>query len=253
MTRPTLIVAALAREVSAVVSRLESVSELSTTEKFPGRVWTACLPSTNLPVIVASMGVGKLLATLQAQRLIDRFHPGHVLCCGVCGGNPEYDQGGDVVIGTAVVQADFDLSQFGDKLGQFQGPTEDEKFWIAPLDGFGATWAANTELRDSVDLLPIEGRLPTLLSGAIASMDRIASTTDELVRLHTSLGFAGIDMESAAVGWVAHFNDIPATIVKSILDRRGIFELGFYQQHIDAMCQNAATVALQVATSFALR
>ena len=65
------------------------------------------------PAVVVRCGIGKVCAALCAQALIDRFHVGALINTGVAGGLDPCLAVGDLVVGAASVQHDFDVTCFG--------------------------------------------------------------------------------------------------------------------------------------------
>ena len=59
-------------------------------------------------VIIAKTGVGKILAAMITQKMIDIFNPSAIFCTGIAGSlNPELEIG-EILLGTDSVQHDFD-------------------------------------------------------------------------------------------------------------------------------------------------
>ncbi|MEI3416342.1 MAG: 5'-methylthioadenosine/S-adenosylhomocysteine nucleosidase [Christensenellaceae bacterium] len=74
------------------------------------------------PVIVTKSGMGKVNAAMCAQMLIDLFGVDHLVNTGIAGGIAAGLHVGDVVIGSAAVQHDFDLTPVGYVRGHIVGP-----------------------------------------------------------------------------------------------------------------------------------
>ena len=75
------------------------------------------------PVIVTKSGMGKVNAAMCAQMLIDLFGVDHLVNTGIAGGIAAGLHVGDVVIGSAAVQHDFDLTPVGYVVGISWGRT----------------------------------------------------------------------------------------------------------------------------------
>ena len=64
-------------------------------------------------VILAQSGIGKVNAALNTQYIIDTFKPNIIINTGVAGGIAEGLDVGDIIIGTYLVQHDFDVTVLG--------------------------------------------------------------------------------------------------------------------------------------------
>lgn len=154
-------------------------------------------------VILVKSGAGKVLSAMTAQSVIDLFRPSAVALCGISGAlNPGYASG-DVVIGAEFIQHDIRTDYFGFAPGQV--PFTDHR--IVPADEI---------------LLEHASRL--LLDGARVHRGRIASgdqfiSGDRGQSIRQQFEADLVDMESAAVAFVCHLNQIPLVVARTISDR----------------------------------
>lgn len=88
----------------------------------------------NLNLVVASFGMGKVLAALATQYAIDKYSPSRIFLVGACGGFSQKVNKGDILISEKSIQADMDLTSTGKPLGVYQGPDEMNKEKIVNHD-----------------------------------------------------------------------------------------------------------------------
>jgi 5'-methylthioadenosine/S-adenosylhomocysteine nucleosidase len=154
-------------------------------------------------IVLVHSGAGKVLSTMTAQSVLDRFSPSCLALCGVSGAlNPAYARG-DLVIGNDFIQHDIKTEYFGFADGQ------------VPF----------TDLRVIPSFQPLlETTQRFGLSDAAVHRGRILSG-DQFVsgirgsELRRDFGGDVVDMESAAVALVCHLNKTPFIVARTISDR----------------------------------
>lgn len=164
------------------------------------------------PAVVARCGIGKVCAALCAQALIDRFHVGALINTGVAGGLDPCLAVGDLVVGAAAVQHDFDLTSFGHVKGYMSG--ED--------DSLPTLYAADRRLIAAFEAAARdEAFTGKVIEGVIASGDVFVS--DEAVKadVRERFGAAAVEMEGAAIAQTAAANGVPCVVVRAISDLAG--------------------------------
>ena len=173
------------------------------------------LPGTDWEVVLALPGVGNLGAAVIAERAINLFGPGVLLCMGVAGSLMPEVRLGDVVVATRV--------------DAYHGGTAAEDFlarprsWLAPhrLEQIAGYLGRSGEWQQR---LPASERepLPAVHFRPIASgevvLDSRESSLFAQLRLHNN-DAAAIEMEGAGIAQAAHFNDsLPALVIRGISD-----------------------------------
>lgn len=164
-------------------------------------------------VVVVKCGVGKVNAAACAQMLIDRFDVDAVINVGVAGGVCEKLNVLDVVVGTALVQHDFDLRPFGyvkgylgaDYSGDPQKPTlfEADKMLVS---------------RASSAAKEVLGEEHACYEGVIASGDEFVASSERREAIASQCGAMASEMEGAAIAQVAVQNDVPFLVIRTISD-----------------------------------
>ena len=154
--------------------------------------------------VVTKSGVGKVLATMVAQALIERFSPTALLFTGIAGGlNTSYEIG-DIILGAELLQHDLDLRPLGFQRGQL-AYTELREFHADPAL-LGIARSAPCEH-------PIH--LGTILTG-----DQFITHNTEAYRYLTrELKGDAVEMEGAAVATIAHLMEVPSLIIRTISDK----------------------------------
>lgn len=158
---------------------------------------------TGHEILLVKCGAGKVLSSITAQSIIDRYAPARMALCGISGAlNPAYDRG-DLVIGTEFIQHDITTEYFGFAPGQV--PFTD--FRIIPADQTLLAHAQSLLLNDA-----------TVHFGRVVSGDQfISGNRGRLIR--DQFAADAVDMESAAVAFVCHLNSVPLVVARTISDR----------------------------------
>jgi adenosylhomocysteine nucleosidase len=187
-------------------------------------------------IIFGSFGIGKVLASLSTQYLIDRFKPQHIYLIGACGGATKGVNPGDIIVGDSTIQADIDISPFGYSRGEFQLDTEDRRYKEFKTNPKMIKWVKEER---SLNLIPVMRKIPAIIKGRIISLDRFETKLNVFNSLQHEFQYVGIDMESAAVNVVCKFNHISYNVIKSVLDMEGILDLHFYHEYFPIVCMNS--------------
>ncbi|PLV59863.1 5'-methylthioadenosine/S-adenosylhomocysteine nucleosidase [Thermotoga sp. KOL6] len=142
--------------------------------------------------VVVSYGfIGKVEAALVTQAFLDKFSIDAVFLTGNAGGL-EGTKVGDVVIGDAYVEYDFETA-LGDK---------------------GIEILGNEELEDKI--IAYSNR--EIKTGLIASGDSFVTTDERAKEIMEKTGALCVDMDSAAVAKVCHENEKKFLAIKTIVD-----------------------------------
>lgn len=154
-------------------------------------------------IILVKSGVGKVNASRTTQILIDKFDVDYVLNVGSAGGVNESFNIGDIIIGTKVVQHDFDVSAFGREKGM--------------VPDVGRFFCSDEVLVNR--LISFSDSSLVLRSGIVASGDRFITDINVKDFICNEFGADCIEMEGAAVAQVCFLCRKPFVIIKSISDK----------------------------------
>lgn len=155
-------------------------------------------------IVAVQTGVGKVLAALVTQRLIDEFNPSAIIMTGIAGAvNPDLNRG-DIVVGTDSLQHDMDATLFGFERGQI--PYTDYKLI-----------ESDAKLIEAAVSYPAE----KIKTGRILTGDQFISGIgdDAFSYLTGELDGDVVEMEGAAAGLAAKVNGIPFLLIRVISDK----------------------------------
>jgi len=204
--RSIAILTAMDLEADALCDRLEAVEWSA-----PVGIRLARGSLGETEVLLAISGIGKVAAALACQYLCDRHAPDAIVMAGLAGGLRSSPAVGALVVGTAAAHHDFDARP----LTQAPGILPHLGLSAIPSDADLFTslkWACDQAVAAREQSIPI-------FQGLIVSGDRIidaASERDAICRIYPEA--LCVDMETAAVGQVAHQNAIPWAAVRMISD-----------------------------------
>ena len=204
------ILAATAGEILATQEALEGPVDVS----FAGRkILRGCLGGRE--VVAGHTGVGKVLAAMTVQGVVDRYRPSALIFSGIAGALNRSYEIGDVIVARECLQHDFDATQFGFPRGCI--PYEDPAGPVCTpsLVDYALRWEK-------------QGR--ALQAGRILSGDRVISSRGESADpfFIDELSGDAVDMESAAAALVARLNGIPFLVMRIISDKAdGLIPGGF--------------------------
>lgn len=158
------------------------------------------------PVVVTKSGVGKVMAAMRTQHLIDKHAPKAIVFTGLAGSLQANIDIGDTVVARDLVQHDMDTAQLGFARGHI--PYTDIRF----------LHSAPELLSIAASYRPAEGRVHL---GRICTGDQFI-THRELAShsyLHDELAGHAVEMEGASVALVSTLNQIPFLVARTISDR----------------------------------
>lgn len=193
------IIAAEIKEMEAVKEKMQNIREVKI---YNSTFYEATI--SNKECVLVRCGEGKVNAARTAQMLIDKFDVEAVINVGSAGGlNPELDYE-DIVVSTACVQHDFDITAFGREKGYI--PNIEDKFIYA--DKYLLEKATKA----------IEQTNNKVIKGIIATGDEFVANKDKRKILYSEFNAECVEMEGAAVAQVCHLDNIPFIIIRSISD-----------------------------------
>ncbi|MFN2312356.1 MAG: 5'-methylthioadenosine/adenosylhomocysteine nucleosidase [Spirochaetia bacterium] len=197
------IIAAMDGELAAVRAAMKDVTEHS------GAVGSVARGTLyGRPVVVARSGVGKVMAAMCAQEIISTYQPERIILIGIAGALHEQLSIGDTVLGADVLQYDMNATALGFAVGEV--PYTPYRF----LHSDPAMLATAST---------VDSSLGAVLHGRILSGDRFVSNIGEsdpalLCLLQEDLSGDVVEMEGAALAFVATVNCIPFLIIRTISD-----------------------------------
>lgn len=157
-------------------------------------------------LVIIKSGVGKVMASMVTQRLIDQYDPDMILFTGVAGALNSKLEIGDVVLSKDCIQHDLDAQALGFARGTVSATIHRE-------------FVADASLLKIAETAKITGR--KIYSGRILTGDQFM--TREGLELHSylidELKGDAVEMEGSAVGQVCFLNETPFLIIRTISDK----------------------------------
>ena len=199
------IIGAMESEVQNLITRMEGVSYR---EKAGRRFAVGQLAGKE--VVVVQSGIGKVAAAITAQILVDEFGVDALLNTGMAGGLDSRLAVKDLVIATAALQHDFDITAFGHARGFMYGEDDQKPTLFVADETLCAKARAAAEA-----VLPAGSKA---IDGIVASGDIFVDDSALKAQLRDGFGAAAAEMEGAAIAQAAVANDVPFVIIRTISD-----------------------------------
>lgn len=180
----------------------------------------------DLEYVLVESGVGKVNAARATQILIDNFKVDYIFNIGVAGGVDSSLEVGDIVIGTKLVQHDFDITGFNHEKGYIPnvGIYMDSDEYLIKI--------VNEEKEKITNLNAINGIIAT---GDIFCTDEKMSS-----KINKKFNALCVDMEGAAISQVAYLNHIPFVVLRSISDVPNNNNVITYEEFLESSCKKVA-------------
>lgn len=154
--------------------------------------------------VVTVCGEGKVNAAMCTQAMIMEYAPDLIVNTGVGGGLADGLKIGDVVVASAVVEHDMDMSPLGYPIGFVGGVNRTEM----PCD---------KKTADLLEHCTRELNIPCR-RGIVASGDQFISSDEKKAFLVKTFNASVCEMEGAAIGHVCIRNGVPFGVLRSVSD-----------------------------------
>lgn len=186
------------------------------------------------PVVVTRSGVGKVNAAITTYVLINHFNTNRIIFTGIAGAAGPKLNVADVVISTALVQHDVDLTAFGAPKGQLDG--YDDRYFYADkkLQAIALVAANEAVGKDRVH------------SGIIATGDQFIADKTVVSMLLEEFNAIAVEMEGAAVAQVADMFDIPLVVIRTISDKADGSAHLVYEEAKQVTADNSVAITLNM-------
>lgn len=153
----------------------------------------------DIDVILVLSGVGKVNAARTTQVLIDFMNVNYIFNVGVAGSVSKSLDICDIVIGSSVVQHDFNLKAFNRNRGE--------------IPDIG-TFIDSDEYLISISLKSLNGAK----KGVIASGDIFCNDLAMKEKINKEFNALCVEMEGASIAQVCYLSKVPFVIIRSISD-----------------------------------
>jgi len=229
MTSPIAILGALEAEIEALKAAMQDCKVVTwqRTTFYEGLLF-------GQRVVLAQSGVGKVMAAMVTQKIVEAYQPRYLLFTGVAGGlNPNFSIG-DIVIAKDCVQHDMDAIGLGFLRGQV--PYTEYRFL-----------ATDPKLR----ALALTTETPHMLhEGRILTGDHFMTKKEVQDYRYLTEELAGdaVEMEGAAVGLVCTYNQIPFLIIRTLSDKANDDATVNFLEFLPVVAANSFAVIEQLLT-----
>jgi 5'-methylthioadenosine/S-adenosylhomocysteine nucleosidase len=154
-------------------------------------------------VVVARSGVGKSLAALICQHLVDEFHPDRIIFTGIAGSLSPDLETGDTIIARDCLTHDLDATRLGFRRGEI------------PHTPYRVLACDPGLVQRAAALSPLFGRARV---GRVLTGDQFVADAQARSALRQQLDGDAVEMEGASVGLVAIVNRLPFLLIRTISD-----------------------------------
>ena len=161
----------------------------------------------NTEVVLVEAGVGKVNAARTTQILLDNFKVDAIINVGSAGSSNDELEIGDIVIGSRIVQHDFDITAFGHPKGY--------------ISNVGQFLESDEKLIEKMKqtISNIQDREFKIKIGTIASGDIFCTELKMKEKIRAKFNSDAIEMEGAAIAQVCKLDNIPFLVIRSISDK----------------------------------
>ena len=196
------IIAAMQEEIQEMKNIMQEICEMQVYELtfFVGKIY-------NNKVILVEAGVGKVNAARVTQILIDKFEVKKIINIGSAASCNDKLEIGDIVIGSKLVQHDFDITAFNHPKGY--------------ISNIGQFIESDIELIKKLEktITYLDNKDFNITIGTIATGDIFCTDINMKNKIRTKFNAEAIEMEGAAIAQVCKLDNIPFVIIRSISDK----------------------------------
>ena len=196
------IIAAMQEEMQEIKNIMQEICEMQVYELtfFVGKIY-------NNKVILVEAGVGKVNAARVTQILIDKFEVKKIINIGSAASCNDKLEIGDIVIGSKLVQHDFDITAFNHPKGY--------------ISNIGQFIKSDIELIKKLEktITYLDNKDFNITIGTIATGDIFCTDINMKNKIRTKFNAEAIEMEGAAIAQVCKLDNIPFVIIRSISDK----------------------------------
>lgn len=184
----------------------------------------------NKDVVLVECGIGKVNAAICTTLLKEHFGISKLFFTGVAGGvDPRIDIA-DIVIGTDLIEHDFDCSAFGYELGKIPRMEEFKFKCDEDLVKIAYDVAVDTFGKDRV------------WKGRIVSGDQFVASVEKIKWLKDTFDAYCTEMEGASVAHVCYTLGVPFVIIRAISDKANHEAKVDYPEFVKVAAKNSKTI-----------
>ena len=156
--------------------------------------------------VLVECGIGKVNASRTAQIMIDKYSPDYIINVGSAGSTIDSLMVGDIIVGTKLIQYDFDASDLGN-------------YAKGEVCGVGRFFESDKKLVDICSSYTDEYRdSNSILLGTIGTADLFLCDSQKSKALYDELGIMCVEMEGGAIAQACFLSQVPFLVVRGISD-----------------------------------
>ncbi len=169
-------------------------------------------------IVLAEVIPGKVQTAAATQHLIDRYRVDLMMSCGSAGALAPHIQMGDVILADEITLHDFGLQTRAGfhPLGFYDHDHPDGLHYHRTLK---ADPALLTAAQQAANTVVWPKHTPQIKIGCLASGDQVIADAATKQWLYDTFQALAVEMESGAMAFVAHLNNVPWLAVRSISDQ----------------------------------
>lgn len=213
------IIAAEDKELSAIKSIMSNIEEI---HKYNLTIYKCNMNKKEY--VLVKCGIGKVNAARVTQILTDTFDLEYIINLGSAGGLNKNLKIGDIVIGSKLIQHDFDVRAFGREKGE--------------IPDIGKIIESNKELIEKCKQIKIDNI--NIMEGTIVSGDIFCTDVKIKENLVKEFNADCTEMEGAAIAQTCFLNKIPFVVIRSISDIPNGDNFMDFQEYLDFASKNCA-------------
>ncbi len=164
----------------------------------------------NVRAVIMRCGIGKVAASRGCQLLTDFYEPDVIINTGIAGGVGKGLKIADLVVSTALVQHDFDVTGFGYPRGYCCIGGDRKRPSLFKAD----EGEAERLYRSAVKVMGEE----RVERGIIATGDQFICTPEKRRDISETFGALVAEMEGCAIAQVCFFNKVPFVVLRAVSD-----------------------------------
>lgn len=224
------IIAAEDKEVFAIKEKMTDIIE---DKIYNITIYTGNIKEVNC--VLVKSGVGKVNSARTTQVIIDKFNPKYIINTGSAGALSDKLKIGDVVIGTTLIQHDFDVTAFGR-----------EKGFIPEV---GKEFLSDSKLVEFCES-ELKSKEIGFSKGIIVSGDKFISTTSEKKDLGNEFSALCAEMEGAAIAQVCKLSSVPFIVIRSVSDELNGDAKVDFEEFLETASKKCADIIYSVIEKF---
>ncbi len=231
------IIAAMEEEAKEIKKTMQEYGKIEEIHYYEKQFLKGKIENKNC--VLVKSGVGKVNAARTTQLLIDYFSVDAIINVGSAGALNEKLDYGDIIVSTACIQHDFDITCFGHPKGYITDlgvQVKADETLVKRLEQVIQEQITEEKLKIKDEKI-MTGKLVT---GIIATGDQFYNSPEIKRELRKEFHAECDDMEGAAIAQVCYLCHIPFVIIRSISDKPKTKEKVDFYEYLEMASKRCA-------------